>query len=181
MLYIVIFALVGVLAYPLCADCQNHNWDVLSIFTLVCFGIVVVGGFLLYSINEDFDVFEEKITSSKKEMKRLIYPLDMSAPKPGKYFIIPRKNGAYRLYVQTETGFEQTEYDIDETELKQCNEKYPEPCVVETVTTTAYEYTPRYKKFLYYGVVFLSTTNKPDETEEKVEYTLYVPQNTIIQ
>ena len=176
MLYVVIIVFIGI--FVSIFFCTWQNW---GIATLVCFGTVVAGGLLLSLINDVFSAYEEKIICSKKESKSLIYPLDMSAPKPGKYFIIPRKNGTYRLYVQTETGFEQTEYDIDETELKQCNEKYPEPCVVETVTTTAYEYTPRYKKILYYGVVFLGTANKPDETEEKVEYTLYVPQNTIIQ
>lgn len=82
MLYVVIIAFIGI--FVSIFFCTWQNW---GIATLVCFGIVVVGGFLLYSINEDFDVFEEKITSSKKEMKRLIYPLDMSAPKPGKYFV----------------------------------------------------------------------------------------------
>lgn len=179
MLYIVIIAFIGMFVSISCADW--HSLDAWGIAELVCFLTAIVGCFVLYLTTEDSNIFEEKITSSKKETKSLIYPLDMSAPKPSKYFIIPRKNGAYRLYVQTETGFEQTEYDIDKTELKQCNEKHPEPCVVETVITTTYEYTPRYKKFLYYGAVFLSTTKKPENTEEETVYMLYVPQNTIIQ
>lgn len=127
-------------------------------------------------------MFEKKVVSTtKKETKKLIYPLDMSAQKPHKYFIIPRKDGAYHLYVKTKTGFEQTKYGVDETKLKRCNEQYPEACVVKTVTTTVYQFTPRYKKFLYYGIVFLCSANQPEEIKEKTTYTLYVPQNTIVQ
>ena len=127
-------------------------------------------------------MFEKKVVSTtKKETKKLIYPLDMSVRKPHKYFIIPRKDGAYHLYVKTKTGFEQTKYGVDETKLKRCNEQYPEACVVKTVTTTVYQFTPGYKKFLYYGIVFLCSANQSEETKEKTTYTLYVPQNTIVQ
>lgn len=180
MLYVLIIASIGIVSGFLFGIVQD--WDTGAGFLLICLLVVGVGSLILSFLDDACDKFERKVVStSTKETKKLIYPLNMSARKPNKYFIIPRKDDAYHLYIKTETGFEQAEYDIDETELKQCNEKYPEPCVIETVTTTAYEYTPRYKKFLYYGVVFLGTANKPDETEEKVEYTLYVPQNTIIQ
>ncbi len=182
MLYVVIIAVIGVLAFPFYADYQNPNWDAGSIFAFVCILVSVVGVSLLYITNDEFDEFEEQVISTSiTEKKKLIFPLDMSAQKSGKYFIISRKDGAYHLYVKTETGFEQTEYDIDATDLKQCNEKYPEACVVETVMTTVHQYIPRYKKFLYYGVVFLCSANKPEETEEITTYTLYVPQNTIVQ
>ncbi len=180
MLYVVIIAFIGVFAFPI--SISYREWDVGADFALICLFIAAVGSSILYLSNCGCDRFERKVVStSTKETKKLIYPLDMSARKPHKYFIIPRKDDAYHLYVKTKTGFEQTEYDIDETKLKQCNEQYFKACVVKTVTTTVYQFTPRYKKFLYYGIVFLCSANKPEEIEEKTTYTLYVPQNTIVQ
>lgn len=180
MLYVVITAVIGMVAAFLFGIVQD--WDTGAGYLLICLLIAVVGSLILAFLDDACDMFEKKVVSTtKKETEQLIYPLDMSARKPHKYFIIPRKDDAYHLYVKTKTGFEQTEYDIDETKLKQCNEQYPKACVVKTVTTTVYQFTPRYKKFLYYGIVFLCSANKPEEIEEKTTYTLYVPQNTIVQ
>lgn len=121
MLYIVIIAFIGVFAFPI--SISYREWDVGADFALICLFIAAVGSSILYLSNCGCDRFERKVVStSTKETKKLIYPLDMSARKPHKYFIIPRKDDAYHLYVKTKTGFEQTEYDIDETKLKQCNE-----------------------------------------------------------
>lgn len=180
MLYIVIIAFIGTVAGFLFSIVQD--WENNAGFLIVCFLITTVGSLIIAFFDDVCDMFEKKVVSTtKKETKKLIYPLDMSAQKPHKYFIIPRKDNAYHLYVKTKTGFEQTKYDIDETKLKQCNEQYPEACVVKMVTTTTYQIVPRYKKFLYYGIVFLCSANQPEETKEKTTYTLYVPQNTIIQ
>lgn len=174
MLYITIVACLLLL----CTD-ENSIWFyvffAISILCFLCFLALcfLTDDNIMFEKHKEFGWTQEKI--------KLIYSLDMSMQKPSKYFIIPQKDDAYHLYVKTETGFEQTEYDIDETKLKQCNEQYPKACVVKTVTTTVYQFTPRYKKFLYYGIVFLCSANKPEEIEEKTTYTLYVPQNTIIQ
>lgn len=177
MLYVTIVACLLLL----CTD-ENSIWFyvffAISILCFLCFLALcfLTDDNIMFEKHKEFGWTQEKI--------KLIYSLDMSMQKPSKYFIIPQKDDAYHLYVKTETGFERTEYDIEKIELKQCNEKYPNACVVETVETAVYQFTPRYKKFLYYGVVFYESANKYKHTrriEKKTTYTLYVPQNTIVQ
>lgn len=146
--------------------------------------IFVLSFFIYLCFNENSDDnFEIKTISVKKEekSKRQIFPLDMTAETPNKFFIIPQKDEAYHLYVKNDTGFEKVKFSTQNTTLKQCDKENPMACVVETLTTTTKKKVPKYKKFLYHGIVFWGSTDYLEYTEEETTYTLYLPENAVIQ
>lgn len=154
----------------------------------ICFLISsIVSGFLLTGlvilIDCSSEAFEVKtISVEKKEMSRKqIFSLDMISKFTNQFFILSKEDGAYNLYVKNKTGFEKANFSIVNTELKQCDKENSVPCVVETLTTTTKKYIPKYKKFLYYGIAFSGNPNRPEWSENKTTYTLYLPENAVIQ
>ena len=174
MFYVIIISAISAIAL-------TYQWQDNMVPAFVCSLIFFVNTVFFLITNESVDAFENKIVStSKKETKQLIFPLNIFDRTQIEYFIISiNNNGAYRFYMQTETGYAKKSFFVDRVEP--CNEEHPDACIVKTVTITIYQQVPKYKKFLYYRVVFFALVNKPKETKEEITHTLYVPQNTIIQ